>query len=94
MLLAARDGAGWTAAAAQAREAIDAPLAAHRIGGAAYVQAPGATPFEDLAGIDPTGALLVRPDGHVGARWSALPADPAAELRSAVRQILDLGARG
>ena len=94
VLLAARDGAGWTAAAAQAREAIDAPLAAHRIGGAAYVQAPGATPFEDLAGIDPTGALLVRPDGHVGARWSALPADPAAELRSAVRQILDLGARG
>ncbi|WP_165191485.1 FAD-dependent monooxygenase [Caulobacter soli] len=94
VLFAGRDGAAWTAAAAQVLEAAKTPLVAHQIGGAAYAQPPADTPWEDLVGVGPTGALLIRPDGHVGARWTALPTDPAAELKRALSQILDLAAVG
>jgi putative polyketide hydroxylase len=35
-------------------------------------------------GLGPHGALLVRPDGHIGARWSELPADDSALHRALV----------
>ena len=90
VLLAAHEGGAWIAAALAVVKAIGAPLAAHQIGSAAYSQAPGDARWEDLVGVGPTGSLLIRPDGHVGARWQALPRDPAAELEFAVRRILDL----
>jgi hypothetical protein len=37
-----------------------------------------------LLDLGPHGALLVRPDGHIGARWSELPADDSALHRSLV----------
>jgi putative polyketide hydroxylase len=36
----------------------------------------------DPWGLGPRGALLVRPDGHIGARWSARPADDSALHRA------------
>jgi hypothetical protein len=39
-------------------------------------------------GVDETGAVLVRPDGHVGWRSASMPADPAAALSSAMATIL------
>jgi 2,4-dichlorophenol 6-monooxygenase len=41
-----------------------------------------------LREIDESGALLVRPDKHIGWRAPALPADPASALREALSQIL------
>jgi 2,4-dichlorophenol 6-monooxygenase len=41
-----------------------------------------------LREIDESGALLVRPDKHIGWRAPALPADPASALREAMSQIL------
>lgn len=38
-------------------------------------------------GITPTGAVLVRPDGHVAWRASSLPPDPAATLRTALNAL-------
>jgi putative polyketide hydroxylase len=46
---------------------------------------------EDWAGaygLDASGAVLVRPDGIVGARWTVAPADPVGALREALDQIL------
>ena len=39
-------------------------------------------------GIGPDGAVLVRPDGQIVARWPRWPADAGTELRDAVRAFL------
>jgi 2,4-dichlorophenol 6-monooxygenase len=44
--------------------------------------------FAAVCGIEPGGALLVRPDQHVAWRAKSLPADPGAELGAALRTIL------
>jgi 2,4-dichlorophenol 6-monooxygenase len=46
----------------------------------------------ELAGIEPDGALLVRPDQHVAWRSMAAVADPGEALALAFRKILGLGA--
>jgi putative polyketide hydroxylase len=38
--------------------------------------------------LEESGAVLVRPDGHVLARWRALPDDPAHEVASALSALL------
>ncbi|MFG2745126.1 FAD-dependent oxidoreductase [Streptomyces chartreusis] len=48
----------------------------------------GGTSFESLYGIDATGAVLVRPDGHVGMRVHMAPSNPEAVLRAGLGQIL------
>jgi hypothetical protein len=44
--------------------------------------------FEELYGISPNGAVLVRPDGFVGARWVQLPKNFRGQFRSALTSIL------
>ena len=92
VLLAGRDGKPWCTAAATVSDAIAAPLAAFCINSPGYMQRSGDKPWEDLVGVGPSGALLIRPDGHVGARWATLPEDPVGELSAALRDILDLKA--
>ncbi|MGO1582031.1 MAG: 2,4-dichlorophenol 6-monooxygenase, partial [Actinomycetaceae bacterium] len=43
-----------------------------------------------LREVDDDGVVLVRPDMHVAWRSRSLAADPAAELRAALRQVLAL----
>jgi hypothetical protein len=45
-------------------------------------------PWRDLYGIEADGAVLVRPDGHVGWRSATLVGDPGAALGGAIRAIL------
>jgi putative polyketide hydroxylase len=77
------------------------PVSIHRIGGAS-VPAPGeaasslalADPggrWLAAAGLSPSGALLVRPDGFVAWRAPDAPPDPAAALRQAARRLLGTG---
>jgi putative polyketide hydroxylase len=47
--------------------------------------------FEELYGITPSGAVLVRPDGYVGARWPQLFKDSRAQVESAFTAILRNG---
>ena len=42
--------------------------------------------YGDLCGLGPHGALLVRPDGHIGARWTDRP-DGACAVRDALAGI-------
>jgi len=53
-------------------------------------QFPNDTPWEAVVGAGPTGALLIRPDGNVGARRASLPKDVDRELQAALTAILDL----
>jgi hypothetical protein len=91
VLLSGEHGEPWCQAM---REVSD-----HRMLGArAYVLGPNGDLRDDgrLArklGIDSTGAVLVRPDGHVGFRAAAGSESGADELGRALDQILGLGAR-
>jgi len=44
--------------------------------------------FEETYGIEAGGAVLVRPDGVVGARWPSTSGDAAATLQSTLQKIL------
>lgn len=47
-----------------------------------------ASEFESVYGINVSGAVLVRPDGYVAARFSDAPGDSPAVLREVLRKIL------
>ena len=46
------------------------------------------TPFFEQAGIEESGALLIRPDGHIAARWSSAPPNPEQEAQSVIDRVL------
>ncbi len=47
--------------------------------------------FASAYGLDPSGAVLVRPDGHIGWRSRAINGDPSHALRGALSAILHAG---
>jgi putative polyketide hydroxylase len=83
-LLAASEGDGWEAAAAEVSRQLQIPIASYRVGGAG-LQDRGA--FAAAYGLERDGAVLVRPDGHVAWRSRRGPATSAG-LRAALTQIL------
>lgn len=77
-LLTGRDGGGWDGPAAEAARALGVELGVHHVGTPGGLADPDGR-LEELYGIGPTGASLVRPDGFVA--WRAPDAaDPAALL--------------
>jgi 2-polyprenyl-6-methoxyphenol hydroxylase-like FAD-dependent oxidoreductase len=81
-LVTGAGGAAWWRAAEQ----LPADLAPRvvRVGDGQPYRSTGAD-LEATYGIGPSGAVLVRPDGHVAYRAPVAPADPATALESAVR---------
>jgi 2,4-dichlorophenol 6-monooxygenase len=85
-------GSAWAQAAAEVSERLGLPVKAVVIG-------PGqeATDlyfdWERLRGVAEDGAVLVRPDKHVGWRAQSLPNEPGQALHDALAQILGLGVR-
>ncbi|WP_433371388.1 FAD-dependent oxidoreductase [Actinoplanes sp. CA-142083] len=84
-LLTRARGAIWQEAAADA----GIPLTVLRIGPGCEVADLYGT-WAEIAEIGETGCLLVRPDQHVAWRRADAPADPAADLRAAIRACLSL----
>lgn len=78
-LLTGPDGAGWPTTSTNGPRVRQ--ITAAMTGGD-----PAA--FAELAGTEPDGALLVRPDGFIAWRSRRLPADPDGTLRSVVHTLL------
>ena len=89
VLLTGQSGQAWTAAAEQAGEKLGIPLRCHVIGRQGdLIDESDAWP--GLYGVQPDGAVLVRPDGHVGWRAATMDLDPSTALISIFRRILSL----
>jgi putative polyketide hydroxylase len=83
VLLAASDPDGaWAAAAAQAAESSGAPIQVEVVGSLARPN-PDGQDFCALYGVSVDGAVLVRPDGHVG--WRGRTAADAGNLSAGLK---------
>ncbi|HTF49261.1 MAG TPA: FAD-dependent oxidoreductase [Pseudonocardia sp.] len=88
VLLTTGDSAGgWRAAAEKVAVELGVPIAVHDLGAGSSHRPVDPADLAMLE-IEPGGALLVRPDSHVGFRATTLPGDPTAELRAALAAIL------
>jgi len=87
VLLAGPDGAVWRAAADEAAGPRRIPIEVLTVGEAGDLQAPDGR-FEALYGVEPDGAVLVRPDGFVGWRAPRAVDKPADALAGALAEIL------
>lgn len=91
-LLVHEDGAdAWRTALSQIEGALPMPVRCFSIGagsGADLLDPEGAWPA--LTETGPTGAVLVRPDGHVAWRVRSLPDPPAGNLRAVLQRVLYL----
>jgi putative polyketide hydroxylase len=79
VLLTAGGGRMWTDAACEPANDHSLPLNTQTIDDEAFTSAYD---------LDASGAVLVRPDGHVGWRSRAMTGDPARTLREAISTIL------
>jgi hypothetical protein len=86
-LLAGSRGENWIAAASRTAERLGVRVDAHAIGRRDGWMNPEGT-LEKHYGIDATGAVLVRPDGHVAFRAQRATADPTLELSKALERVL------
>ncbi|MGE3150693.1 MAG: FAD-dependent monooxygenase [Pseudorhodoplanes sp.] len=90
VLLLGSDGAAWRAAAEQIRTVAGVPLSVVTIGNELddtdYLDADQTWSYDREIASD--GAILVRPDGHVGWRSLATKETPAEVLRQALEKIL------
>ncbi len=78
----------WEEALRQARDALSYPVTLLCVGDG---EGADATPEDNLwferRGVDSSGAVLIRPDGHVAWRSRSLPADPAQRLREVFEHL-------
>ena len=68
---------------------LDGPIEVLGVGEAGDLRAPAGR-FEALYGVEPDGAVLVRPDGFVGWRTQRAGNDPTGDLAGALATILKL----
>jgi 2,4-dichlorophenol 6-monooxygenase len=87
LLLAGSDGHGWLAAANRIGAARGVPVDAHRIGAKAELR-PQDGAWYALREHEDSGAILVRPDGHVAYRAVVDPPDHGEVLDAVVQTIL------
>lgn len=84
-VLAGAQGGAWSAAAQAVTRRLGVEVRAHVVGESVIAERAS---FESVYGIEPSGAVLVRPDGHVAMRARAGKDDPSAELEAVLGNIL------
>jgi 2,4-dichlorophenol 6-monooxygenase len=87
LLLAGHQGQAWAEAARAVGDRLGAPIDALLAGPGAELQGGDGT-WYGLRGHDDGGAVLVRPDGHVGYRAATSAQDAPAALGAALTTIL------
>jgi hypothetical protein len=86
-LLAGSRGESWIAAARGTAQRLGVRVDAHAIGArGGWMDIDGT--FGQRYGIEATGAVLVRPDGHAALRVQRPTADPTHELSDALARVL------
>jgi len=86
-VLTAANGEAWLAAARATSQRTGLAIDAHCVGGASGWHETS-DDFTERYGIENTGAVLVRPDGHVAFRRSRMTSNPERDLAAALIQIL------
>lgn len=74
----------WTNAATAATERLGISVSFVHVDA---VRVLGPLAFQSAYGVTAGGASLVRPDGYIAIRWTAMPADPTTELTDALRRV-------
>jgi 2,4-dichlorophenol 6-monooxygenase len=90
VLLTGAQGTGWKQAALAATQHFGIPVEVYAVGAPGDV-ADDEGAWERLSEIGEDGAILVRPDTHVGWRTKRAPAKPAEALNQALSHILSRG---
>jgi putative polyketide hydroxylase len=88
VLFAGPHGEAWRAAGEQAARELSVPMHVHVIGGGELKERRGDPRWSERTEVDESGAILVRPDGHVAFRSRTLPAAPEQALTDALQRIL------
>ncbi|QBR03760.1 FAD-dependent monooxygenase [Paraburkholderia pallida] len=83
VLLTGADGHAWISAAGELNKGHKPRIQPLRVAADGDL-VPEAVSFGDLYGVGPTGAVLVRPDGHVAYRAASATQDVLQDLRTAL----------
>jgi putative polyketide hydroxylase len=89
ILLTGPDNTNWANATEQVRDELQVPLAIFGLGADLLPVDETITDLLQRYGLQPAGALLIRPDGFVGFRSVNAADDEQKSLSSALRQILE-----
>jgi hypothetical protein len=87
VLLAAGDGLAWIQAVRMSAQALAVGLVAHQLGPEGPLVEVGRR-FTRVYGVSDSGAVIVRPDGYVLARFLAAVTDPVDALDTALERLL------
>jgi putative polyketide hydroxylase len=87
VLLAGSSGAAWRDAAVAVAGKLAVPLTACTVGADGDLS-HAAKRWTTVYGIEREGAVLVRPDGHVGWRCGGAAANPRRDIAAVLRRLL------
>jgi putative polyketide hydroxylase len=86
-LFAGERGAPWRDAARAVSASLGVPMSPYTVGADADLRDPEGR-WAPAYGVEPDGAVLVRPDGHVAWRRRSAVSDPERELGRVLRTVL------
>jgi 2-polyprenyl-6-methoxyphenol hydroxylase-like FAD-dependent oxidoreductase len=90
VLLAGPQARAWRMAAIDAAYMLSVPLDAHTLGASTHVPDPDVA-WRSAFGIEPDGAVLVRPDGHIAWQSPANATDRVTVMRDALVRLTHRG---